>query len=421
MRPVTLQPWFERAKLGIFVHWGIYAVRGVAESWSFFNGQISYDDYMAQLDGFTASRFDADGWASLFEQAGARYAVLTAKHHDGVALWDTAAGDLSVVRRTPARRDLIAEYVGAMRRHGLRAGLYFSHLDWSHRDYATVRPARVDQENRFAYPPPGEEDPSRWERFLTFQRAQIAELSDRFAPDLFWFDGDWERDERQWRMRELREEILARQPDVVLNARMRGHGDYATPEQGVPIEPPDGPWELCLTVNDSWGWQVQDHNHKSARQLVQIFAETIGGGGNLLLDVGPREDGTITSEQAGRLRGLGEWIGRHADAVYDTGRGLPPGHFYGASTLSPDRGVLYLICFDRPAEYVAVRGLRSKIRRATVVATGRELPVQAMGGMAEVPGISYVAVTGADLDPYATVIALELDGELALYRGSGRA
>jgi alpha-L-fucosidase len=416
---VTLQPWFERAKLGIFVHWGIYAVRGIPESWSFFNGQISYDDYLAQLDGFTASRFDADAWAGLFTQAGARYAVLTAKHHDGIALWDTAVSDLSVVKRTPARRDLIAEYVGAMRRHGLKTGLYFSHLDWSHPDYATVRPARVEQENRFAYPPSGAEDPARWERFLAFHRAQIAELSDRFAPDLFWFDGDWERDERQWRMGELRAEILARQPAAILNARMRGHGDYATPEQGVPIEPPDGPWELCLTVNDSWGWQAHDHNQKSVRQLVQIFAETIGGGGNLLLDVGPREDGMITSEQAGRLRGLGEWIARNAEAVYGTGRGLPPGHFYGASTLAADRRVLYLTCFDRPAEYVAVRGLRSKISRATVVATGRELPVQAIGGMAEVPGISYIAVTDDDLDSYATVIALELDGELALYRGSG--
>jgi len=416
---LTLQPWFERAKLGIFVHWGVYAVRGVTESWSFFNGDLDYGEYMAQLGGFTASRFDAGAWADLFAQAGARYAVLTAKHHDGVALWDTAAGDLSVVRRTPAGRDLIAEYVAAMRRAGLRVGLYFSHLDWSHPDYASIRPARVEAENPFAYPTPGAEDPARWERFLRFHRAQIAELTERFRPDLLWFDGDWERDEGQWRMRELREEILARAPEVILNARMRGHGDYATPEQGVPIEPPPGPWELCLTVNDSWGWQARDTNQKSVRQLIGIFAETIGGGGNLLLDVGPREDGTVTAEQDARLRGLGAWIGRHASAVYDTGRGLPPGHFYGASTLSLDRRTLYLICFDRPAEYVSIRGLRNRIRRASVVSSGAGLPVQDVGGFAEVPGIRYVSVTGADLDPYATVIALELDGELDLYRGTG--
>jgi alpha-L-fucosidase len=413
---VTMQPWFEQAKLGIFVHWGIYAVRGVAESWSFFNEQISYADYMAQRDGFTAAHYDPDAWADLFAEAGARYAVLTAKHHDGVALWDTAAGDLSVARG----RDFIAGYVAAMRRRGLRTGLYFSHLDWSHPNYATVRPAHVDKENHFAYPPPGAEDPVAWERFLEFHRAQIFELTDRFGPDLLWFDGDWERDERQWRMRELRADILARSPEVILNARMCGYGDYATPEQGVPIEPPPGPWELCLTVNDSWGWQGHDTNFKSVRQLIQIFAETIGGGGNLLLDVGPREDGTITPEQAARLRGLGAWIGRNCDAVYGTGRGLPPGHFYGASTLSADRRTLYLTCFDRPVEYVAVRGLLNPVRRAYVVSTGASLAVRAVGGMAEVPGIAYVSVAGAELDEYATVIALELDGELDLYRGAGR-
>jgi alpha-L-fucosidase len=411
---MTMQPWFERAKLGIFIHWGIYAVKGVPESWSFFNGQISYEDYMSQLAGFTASAYNPDEWGALFRDAGARYAVLTAKHHDGVALWDTAVSQLKT------DRDLIGEYVAAMRRHGLKTGLYYSHIDWSHPDYPTVRPAHVEQENRFAYPPPGQEDPVRWERFLQFHRAQLLELTDRFRPDLLWFDGDWERDERQWRMKELRADILARAPGTVLNARMCGYGDYATPEQGVPIEPPDGPWELCLTINDSWGWQARDENHKSLRQLIRIFAETISAGGNLLLDAGPREDGTITAPQAERLRGLGAWIGRHSDAVYDTGRGLPPGHFYGASTLSSDRRTLYLITFDRPVEYLAIRGLTSKVRRATVLGTGRELPVRAVGGMAEVPGISYIGIDDGQFDEHATVVALELDGELDLYRGPGR-
>lgn len=295
----VVAPWFADAKFGIFVHWGIYSVDGVAESWSFFNGAVPYDAYLAQLDGFTASWFDADAWADLFARAGARYAVLTAKHHDGVALWDTAANDLSVVKRTPAARDLVAEFVAALRRRGLRVGLYFSHLDWSHPDYPSMRKADDDpgeRGNPFAVPPAGEEDPQRWQRFLAFHRRQIHELIDRFAPDLLWFDGDWERDERQWQMRELREELHSLAPDLVVNGRMLGHGDYATPEQGVPIEPPAGPWELCLTINDSWGWQPDDDNHKSPRQIVRTFVETIGAGGNLLLDVGPREDGTITPD-----------------------------------------------------------------------------------------------------------------------------
>jgi alpha-L-fucosidase len=418
---MTMQPWFPDAKLGIFVHWGIYAVDGIPESWSFFLGDVSHEDYMKQLDGFTAERYDPDAWADLFRRAGARYAVLTAKHHDGVALWGTQAGDLSVVKRTPAGRDLVGPYVQALRRHDLRVGLYFSHLDWSHPDYATIRPATVEGlvDNPFAVPPPGAEDPERWERFLTFHRAQVDELLESFAPDLLWFDGHWERDERQWRFAELRERILARSPRTILNARLLGHGDYATPEQGVPVVAPSGPWELCLTVNDSWGYQAQDHNHKSVRQLVRIFAEVIGAGGNLLLDVGPRADGTIVPEQADRLLGLGGWIDRHRDAVYGTVAGLPWGHHYGPSTLCADRRTLYLICFDEPREFVAVRGLRTPVRRASVLGSGAELAHRVVGGFGDqVPGVLYVAAPTA-VDEYATVLALELDGELDLYRGTG--
>jgi alpha-L-fucosidase len=400
-----MQPWFPAAKLGIFIHWGIYAVDGVTESWSFFSGQVSREDYMKQLPGFTASRFDARQWSELFAEAGARYAVLTAKHHDGYALWPT---EQSALRN---ERDLVGEYMEAMRERGIRACLYFSHLDWTHPDYATVGTG----DNRFAYPPPGQEDPAAWERFLSFHRAQLRELQERYSPELFWFDGDWERDAETWRMTELREELLTRRPSLVINGRMQGYGDYATPEQGVPIEPPAGPWELCLTINDSWGFQHRDTNHKSLRQIVRIFAETIGGGGNLLLDVGPREDGTITDEQAERLRGLGAWIRPHAEAIYDTGRGLPPGHFNGASTLSADRRKLYLFVFDRPNEFVVLRGVRNKVLGVRTL-DGRELRHERFGGLHEVPGWEYVYLRDEHLDPLCTVLEVTLDGELELNR-----
>jgi len=130
--------WFKDAKLGIMVCYGIYAVNGIAESWSFKNGEISYEDYMKQLNGFTASKYDARAWAALFEEAGAKYAVLISKHHDGVALWDTKQSDLNVVKKTPAGKDLVTPYAEALREKGIKVGLYFSHLDWSHPDYATV-------------------------------------------------------------------------------------------------------------------------------------------------------------------------------------------------------------------------------------------------------------------------------------------
>ncbi|MET9875352.1 alpha-L-fucosidase [Actinacidiphila glaucinigra] len=422
---MPLQPWFADAKLGIFVHYGIYAVDGVPESWAFYNGDVPHERYMRQLDGFTAARYDPQAWARLFARAGARYAVLTARHHDGVALWDTAQGDLSVVRRTPAGRDLIAPYARALREQGLKVGLYYSHSDWNHPDYpSVVHPAPPLEDvltSRFVTPADGREDPAAWKRYLAYRDAQVGELVDRFRPDLLWFDGEWERSEEQWGLDALAARILAGNPETVLNARMLSHGDYATPEQGIPVEPPSGPWELCLTVNDSWGFQHNDHRHKSVHRLVRYFTETIGAGGNLLLDVGPREDGTITPEQTARLEGLGDWIRAHADAVYGTVAGLPAGHHYGPSTLSADRRTLYLVCFDAPRETIAVRGLRNRVCRVQVVGSGTELAHHVTGGLHEVPGVTWIDAPAADaLDPCATVLALELDGELDLYRGTGR-
>ncbi|MFF3644221.1 alpha-L-fucosidase [Streptomyces sp. NPDC002564] len=414
----VIQPWFGEAKLGIFVHWGIYSVDGVPESWSFFDGTVPYDRYMAQLDGFTAARYEPAAWADLFVRAGARYAVLTAKHHDGVALWDTAANDLSVVGRTPAGRDLVAPYVDALRARGVKVGLYYSHVDWSHPDYATVRPPGQDPAERgnpYSMPAAGDESSERWANFLGFHRAQVRELLERFRPDLLWFDGEWERAPEQWRTAELARDIAELSPHTVVNGRLTGHGDYATPEQGVPVQPPAQEWELCLTVNDSWGYQPQDTRHKSPRRLVRIFAETIGGGGNLLLDVGPKEDGTLLPEQAERLEALGEWIGRHTDAVYGTVRGLPHGHFYGPSTLAADRRTLYLFLFDRPNEYVVLRGVRNAVRSARVLGTDVEVRHERVGGLGDVPGWEYVHLTDDHLDPLCTVLALELDGALDLY------
>ncbi|MEV4042183.1 alpha-L-fucosidase [Streptomyces sp. NPDC049744] len=422
---MTMQPWFNDAKLGIFVHYGIYSVEGVPESWSLFDGVMPHGQYMRQLDRFTASAFDAAAWARLFARAGAGYAVLTARHHDGVALWDTQLSDLNVVRRSPAGRDLVAEYASAMRDSGLRVGLYYSHSHWNHPDYASVRHPRPPHPelvaSPYVSPSPGAEDPRAWNRYLDYRDGQVRELLTRFSPDLLWFDGEWERSADQWRMAELAQVIRDLAPETVCNSRLLGHGDYATPEQGLPISAPEGDWELCLTVNDSWGYRPHDVNHKTVGQLVRYFAQTIGMGGNLLLGVGPRADGTVPPEQARRLEGLGDWIRRHSEAVHASVAGLPPGHHYGPSTLAPDRRTLYLICFDPPSETVCVRGLRNAVRRVTVLGAGTELAHRRTGGLHDVPGDLWIdAPAPSDLAPHGSVLALELDGEMELYTGQGR-
>lgn len=344
--------------------------------------------------------------------------MLTSRHHDGVALWDTRYGDLNL------GKDYIGPYAEALREKGLKVGLYYSHSDWNHPDYASTRkPGRPPEleDNRYSEVAAEDEDLEAWERFIAYRDGQVEELASRYRPDLMWFDGEWDRSEEQWRIPELAALIRSYVPHVVFNARMLSEGDYATPEQGAPIVPPEGPWELCLTINDSWGYQHHDHNHKSLSQLIRYFTETIGAGGNLLLDVGPMEDGTIPQPQVERLEGLGEWIRKHAEAVYGTVRGLPAGHHYGPSTLSADRRTLYLTLFDIPRAETGVRGLATPVRKVTVLGTGTELGHRVVGGLHEAVGVLWIdPPSEADLDPYATVLAVELDGELELYRGSGR-
>lgn len=404
-----LMRWFQEAKLGIFIHWGIYSVNGIDESWSFFNGYISYNDYMKQLDGFTAGKYDSEKWAKQIRKSGAKYAVITAKHHDGVALWPTKQGDLNVVEKTPVGSDLIGPFVVALRKNDIKVGLYFSHLDWSHPDY----PRKTKEEYRYR------DDSVRWNRFLKFRFNQVKELVTTYKPDLLWFDGDWEEKPEMWQSKALRDSIKKWIPDIIINSRINGYGDYATPEQGVPIsKPAEKYWELCMTMNDSWGYQPNDLHYKSTDEIIRIFADMIGMGGNLLLDIGPKEDGTIPEEQSSRLNELGRWTGKHEPAIKNTRAGLPPGYFYGPSTLSSDSTLLYLFLPARSTGPHQLKGIKNKIQRMWVVGEGTKLDYREFGKMywSEVPGTIFFDVPETVLDENMTVIAVLLDGKLDLYQ-----
>jgi alpha-L-fucosidase len=401
--------WFADAKLGIFIHWGIYAVNGIDESWSFYNGYISYPDYMKQLKGFTAGKYNPDEWANLIKESGANYAVLTAKHHDGVALWNTKLSDLNVATKTPAGRDLVKPFCDAIRRQGIKVGIYFSHLDWSHPDY----PVFTSKEKKY------DKDSVKWERFINFQRGQLKELSLNFKPDLYWFDGDWDFSAEQWKAKETRELINGWLPEVIVNSRINGYGDYDTPEQGIPITQPRSKWwELCMTTNDSWGYQGNDKNYKTPNQIIRIFADCIGMGGNLLLDIGPKADGTIPEEQVNILKELGRWTKKHQEAIYGTVAGVPKDYFYGSSTLSKDRTKLYLFVDSEPKGPVVIKGLKNKVNRVWVVGNGTKLDTKVMmkAYWSTIPGLLYIDVPKEVLDKQVTVIAVLLDGPVDLYK-----
>jgi len=405
--------WFEDAKLGIFIHWGIYAVDGIDESWAFYNEYIAYDDYMKQLGGFTAVNYNPKDWVKLIKESGASYAVLTSKHHDGVALWPTRLNKLNVVESTPAGRDLIKPFVNSLRKEGLHVGLYFSQLDWSHPDY----PQFTKTEKRY------KEDNERWNRFLAFNKEQLRELVTTYKPDLLWFDGDWDFNAEQWKAKELSEAVRKWNPGIILNSRINGYGDYATPEQGLPVTRPKAKyWELCMTMNDSWGYQHNDKNYKSANQIIRIFIDCISMGGNLLLDIGPMADGTIPEEQVGILTGLGRWKNKHIEAIQGTVAGIPQGHFYGPTTLSKDHQILYLFLPHKPNGPVILKGVKNKVNRVWVVGNGTKLKSNVLMKQywSTVPGIIYIDVPESVLDQEVTVIAVLLDGPIELYREDGQ-
>ena len=479
--------WFADAKLGIFIHWGIYAVEGTSESWSFHSRQTTYPYYMSQLKGFGAEKYDPNAWAALIKESGAQYAVITTQHHDGVALWETkqltpntpwnlsakeplkmqkpalwnAKLPLSVVAQSPAKRDVIAPFASALREQGLKFGAYYSLLDWSHNDY----PGFYNDQGRYKLA----EDPIRWQRFLQFMHGQIGELSAQFHPDLFWFDGDWEHSNEEWNAPKIRQDILAANPNAIMNGRLQGYGDYATPEQNMPITKPtlvglDGKpysplWELCMTSNDNWGWRPNDTLMKTSNEVIRIFSECLGMGGNLLLDIGPKADGTITWEQTRLLKDLGRWTSKHAEAIYGSKAGMPLGHFYGPSTISKDSTILYLFItqvqgMSRDDKYieaeeledainevlgksgedaieidggsgmgcsVMVKGLKNQIESVQVLGTDFVIKPKVVGKISwsSVPGTVFIDVPFDALDSNVTVLKLKLKGPLSLYQGAG--
>ena len=408
-----MSDWFQGAGLGMFVHWDHASQQGLEVSWPLVGGvfalpkcqSVTVEQYHSSAATFDPVDFDARELAACAKRAGMTYAVFTTKHHSGYSM---VATELSEFRSS---RDLVGEFVYAMRAEGLRVGLYYSLSDWSHRDYPPFTEA--DKPYRMGVTPPVP-PAEQWERYVEFLFGQVRELLTNYGRiDVMWFDGQWERSADMWRTAELAEMIRALQPGILINDRLPGQGDFTTPEQFVPPTAPPGPWETCMTMNHSWGYSPDDTDYKSARELVHTLCEVAGRGGNLLLNVSPMGAGALPPEQIERLDVMGKWMDRHRESVVGTEAGLEPWQFYGPTTRRGSRTYLHLL--SRPYETVTVRGLPvRRVKEVVDVATGTALEWRTRTGvieslMPDPPGELTIQVPEALIDEHATVLAVDVD------------
>lgn len=409
--------WFRGAGLGVFVHWDHASQQGLEISWPLVGGlpalphcqSVTPEQYHSSAATFDPKEWDPAAFARVIKAAGATYAVLTAKHHSGYALFDTATSDFGVMA-SPYGRDIVAGWTSALRAEGIRVGLYYSLPDWSHPDYPAFT---LDHRPYLPGTSPPLPPPEQWQAFLDAMFTQLRELLTHYGPiDLLWFDGGWERSPKQWRAAELVEMIHQLSPATVVNDRLPGQGDYATPEQAIPVTTPDGPWETCQTMNESWSFNPADTNYKPARYLVESLCEVAGRGGNLLLNVSPRGDGTLPPEQLERLAVLGAWMERNSESVVGTRPGPDTWQFRGPVTARGDR--VYLHCVMKPELVVVRGGPAKKVRAVHALGTGRELSFTVEQGALErllhsPNGELLIEVPEAAADPIVTVLAVDLE------------
>jgi alpha-L-fucosidase len=387
--------WFEEARYGMFVHWGPYAVAARGE-WVMNRERIPLAEYTARyVDNWNAERYDPSAWCRLAREAGMGYIVLTARHHDGFSLWDSAVDDFNAARMGP-RRDLLVPYVEAAREAGLKVGLYYSPASWAHPDY----PAAYYRDW------PGQDD---WRdeaargRFVAYYQAQLRELMTGYGTiDYLWFDGcipeNIEGDAALAMVRKL-------QPSILVNNRLGKPFDILCCEQAIRPAPKGQAWEACMTLNENWGYHGGDRTWKTSEKVVEMLLTCAQSGGNLLLNIGPRGDGTVPEESVRILREAGAWVARNGSAVSRSER-HPFSWNNTARPITCRGSSVYLHFTTNPLGSFCWAEVRNRVLAARWLVDGRPVSFRQEGERLYLENLPDILPDA----PVAT-IELELDGE----------
>jgi alpha-L-fucosidase len=411
MKQVSSQglQWFQDARFGMFIHWGLYSLLARGE-WVMFHEKIPVPEYEPLARQFNPVKFNADEWVSIAADAGQKYVVITSRHHDGFSMYDTALSDYKITH-TLFKRDPLRELADACaRRRDVKLGFYVSLLDWHHPAY------------RFR-----KETGKSWSEYNDFLHGQVRELCTNFGEiACIWFDGDWPRaslegDREHFRpggsfeYEKLYDMIHTLQPHaVVINNR---HGeplpgeDIQGFEQDLPGSNTAGfntttvsnlPLEVCMTINDSWAVNANDYSHKSARRLVHLLARSASVGANLLLNVGPTALGEILPVHVERLCQVGAWLNLYGESIYGTRAGIIPPTTNGSCVSTRKGDVHYIHSLDYVSDCIKLKSVPEHITRATLVRDGSPIKPERKGEL------TVLTLAPSQRDPINTVIKLEL-------------
>ncbi len=367
--------WFQDAKYGLFVHWGVYSILGDGE-WVMNNQKIPIKHYEKLPAFFDPEKFDPKEWVSMVKKAGMKYITITSKHHDGFAMYDSDISDYDIVDQTPYGKDVLKMLKEECDKQGIKLFFYYSQLDWHHPDYYprggtgrgfTGRPQNGD-----------------WDNYIDFMNAQLTELLTNYGEiGGIWFDGMWDKKNADWRLGETYSLIHKLQPGALTGSNHHVDPfpgeDFQMFERDLPGENTMGfnqtgtiselPLEMCETMNGSWGFNLQDTNYKPVKQLVQTMVKAAGYGANFLLNTGPMPNGKIQQENIDTLMAMGNWLEKYGETIYETRKGPLRPADWGATTVAND-GTVYVHLLKLKDENLLIPSFPEKIKSATYFENG---------------------------------------------------
>ena len=416
IKNIEARKWFEEAKFGLFIHWGVYSILGDGE-WVMNNQNISINEYEKLPSFFNPTEFDPEKWVIMAKEAGMKYITITSRHHDGFSMFDSDFSDYNIVDKTPYGKDVLKMLSNSCKKHGIKLFFYYSQLDWYRDDYFPRGRTGNGIEGR---------KEGDWDDYITFMKAQLTELLTNYGEiGGIWFDGQW--DQHEWdgkrfgkinadfKLDEVYELIHKLQPQALIGSNHhlspnpgedfqmfekdlpgKGTKDFATSSDDIG----NLPLEVCETINGSWGFNLKDRQHKSEKQLVQYLIKAAGYGSNLLLNVGPMPNGKIQEEHIESLKKIGKWVKKNGHTIYKTKKGpIDPSDEIASTQIG---NIVYIHLLDKKKTEYYIEGFNPKIKKISYLNSNKKVSYKESN-----TGLTLI-LNNTEINPIDTIIKLEL-------------